>query len=371
MNTMQPTDACCVVIYSLKTSMKNKLLSLSVMLASLAVGVSGCGENTEPPKAPKVVRSLVVGAAEMDATRVFAGEVHARHETILAFRIGGKISDRMVDAGGIVKAGQTLARLDARDSGLQVLEAESQSSVAEIELKRARDLRAKNFISQSALDVREAAYKASSAQTSLAKNQTGYTTLIADRSGTVAGLYAEVGQVVAAGQPVVRLAPDGEREVAVSLPEGLLGKIKVGDGAEVTFWPDEGKTVKGKVREIAAGADPASRTFAARISLPEADPRLPIGKTASVIFPGKRQSAGPVIPLAALSQQGEQSSVWVIGEDASLTVRPVTVERYTDSGAVIRDGLKDGERIVAAGVYKLVAGEKVRLAQAAPQPAGH
>lgn len=324
----------------------------------------------EPPAPPlKLVRTLKVGAegtANSALDRAYSGEVRARIETTLGFRIGGKIVERLVDAGQAVKAGQVLARLDPADAALQATQAEAQRALAAADLARYRDLKAKNFISASALDARETTFKAAEAQAALARNQSTYTTLAADRAGVVGQVLAEPGQVVGAGQAVFRLAPDGEREIAISIPESEVGRFKLGQPAEVKLWSGADKAIQGRLREVSPAADPVTRTFAARIALKDADPRLALGMTATVRFPlGEAAGASrQLIPLSAIFQQGEQAAVWKVGADGTVNLQKITVAAYTDAGAVVSEGLAGGETIVAAGVNLLTTGEKVRIAQA-------
>jgi RND family efflux transporter MFP subunit len=221
-------------------------------------------------------------------------------------------------------------------------------------------LRQKNFISAAALDAKQTAATAAAAQAKLAQNQAAYTTLVADAPGVVVAVLAEPGQVVGAGQAIFRLARDGEREVAIAIPESRLAGLKVGAPATVELW--SGKSYQGRLRELAPAADSASRTFAARVSIANADADLALGMTATVDFalPGTRDIQ---VPLAAILQQGEHAAVWVIGADGAVSQRPVQLARYTDQGAVVAAGLSEGETIVAAGAFKLSAGEKVRIAQ--------
>lgn len=296
----------------------------------------------------------------------YSGEVRARTETVMGFRIGGKLVERAVDAGAQVGKGQVLARLDPADQQLAIAQTEASRALAAAELKRTQELRAKNFVSAAALDAKESAAKAAEAQASLARNQAGYATLVADAPGVVAAVLAEPGQVLGAGQGVVRLARDGEREVAIAIPESRVMAFKLGAEAAVSLWANQGagesrKTYRGVLRELSPAADPATRTFAARVRILDADASLALGMTAAVSF--NREQAGQiVVPLAAILQQGDQASVWVIGADGTLGQRPVEVERFTDAGAVIRSGLAAGETIVAAGAFKMVQGEKVRIA---------
>lgn len=333
----------------------------------LLLSLGACGDHAPPPPAPpKLVRTLIVGAVAQEESRRYSGEIHARYESQLGFRVGGKITERLADAGARVKAGQVLARLDPADAQLTAVQAEANRALAMADLKRTQDLKAKNFISQAALDSRETAAKAAEAQAALAKNQSSYTTLVADASGVVAAALAEPGQVVAAGQPVIRLARDGEREVAINIPESRIVGVRIGAAATVTLWAGQtdegGRTYKGVLRELAPAADPATRTFAARVRITDADAAVLLGMTATVTF---AEAAGDrmTVPLAAILQQGNTPTVWVVGKDNAVTQRPIEVERYADAGAIVKTGLAAGERIVAAGAYKLTAGEKVRVSE--------
>jgi len=325
------------------------------------LALAACSQQALPPAQPPVVKFLIVGNSVGDTARSYSGEVRARYEMPLSFRIPGKLLERKVDAGAHVVAGQLLARLDPADAALQSAQAQSQLALAEAEAKRYRDLRARNYVSAAVLDAKETALKSAASQAGVAKNQLAYAQLTADGAGVIVAVLAEPGQVVAAGQPVLRLAQDGEREVQIALPETAFGEVRVGGDANVTLW-SANKTYRGCVREIVPAADAASRTFATRVSVLDADPALALGMTATVRFAA---SAAPVptIPMTALYQQGNDVAVWVVGADDVLALRPVKVAAYTDGGAAIADGLKAGERIVAAGVHRLAAGQKVRLAQ--------
>ena len=341
-------------------------------LALLPLLLAACSEAPPPAAPPKLVRTLIVGSADASdraAPRGYSGEVRARIETTLGFRIAGKIVERRVDAGAVVKPGQVLARLDPADAGLQATQAEAQRALAAAELARYRDLKAKNFISASALDARETAFQAAEAQAALARNQAAYTSLVADRAGVIGQVLAEPGQVVAVGQPVFRLAPDGEREIAIALPENEVSAFKLGQAAEVTFWAtekaDSQKPLAGRLREISPVADPVTRTYAARVSLKGADPRLPLGLSATVSFPtGDAGATRMRVPLTAVFQQGNQPAVWKVGAEGTVSLQPVTIASFGDGTAVVAGGLAAGDRIVAAGVNLLAAGEKVRVAAA-------
>lgn len=332
-----------------------KALPLLLPLMLLAA----CSQEAPPADAPRPVKTYVVGSAGTEAEARYSGEVRARHETTLGFRIGGKLVERLVDAGARVKPGQPLARLDPADVALQSSQAEAQRKLAEAEALRYRDLRAKNFVSQAVLDAKETALTAANAQAGMARNQAAYSTLVADRVGIVAAVLAEPGQVVSAGQGVLRMAWDGEREVAIAVPESRYGELKLGDEAQVTLWSTaEGKIYRGRLRELAPSADAGNRTYAARVSIVDADEAAALGMTAWVAFKGERR-ASLRVPIAALIQQGEAATVWVLQPDNTVVSRAVKVTALSDAGAEISEGLKEGERIVAAGAHLLRAGETV------------
>jgi RND family efflux transporter MFP subunit len=336
--------------------------SIVILLPILAIASCGKAPPSSAPSSaePKLVQAMKVSHGETPTRRTYSGEVRARHETTLGFRIGGKVIERLVDVGARVKPGQPIARLDPTDARLAASQAEANAALAEAELKRSQDLRGKNFVSQAALDAKETAAKSATAQAQLARNQARYTTLFADARGIIGQVLIEPGQVVTAGQPAFRLAREGEWEVGISLPETDLARVRVGTPVTVKLWAD-GKTLAGRVREITPVADPATRTFGARISLQGVKSPLPLGMTATVDL-NAQESPRIVVPLAALFQKGERPAVWVIDKENAVSLRPVSVERYADEGAVIGSGIEAGETIVTAGVSKLTAGEKIRVA---------
>jgi RND family efflux transporter MFP subunit len=329
----------------------------------LLAGLAACGEKVpqdKPGQAVKLVKALKVGADGTAPEHRYSGEVRARVETTLGFRVGGKLVERLVDTGVRVKAGQPLARLDPADQKLAAAQAEANRALAAAELKRTQELKEKSFVSQAVLDAKQTAAEAATAQAQLAKNQAAYTTLTADADGVVAAVLAEPGQVVGTGQGVFRLARDGAREVAINIPEGRIGGLKPGSPATVSLWA--GKTYKGVLRELAPAADSATRTFAARVSIVDADADVALGMTATASFAQSEEQGRVIVPLAAILQKGEKPAVWVISADQTVSQRPVEILRYADAGAVLNGGLKTGETIVAAGAFKLTEGEKVRIA---------
>jgi len=323
--------------------------------------------SKEAPLPAKVVRyaaTIVIGDKGAAQSHQYSGEVRARHETELGFRIGGKVVARNVELGERVRPGQVLARLDSADSGLQESAASAQYRLAGDELKRYRELRDKGFVSQSALDAKEAAFKAVAAQAGLAGNQLAYTELTVDHAGVIAATMTEVGQVVSAGQPVFRVAQDGEREVAIAIPESRLASVRVGASASIEINAGgEMRTIAGRVREIAPVADAASRTYAARVAFKSGDASVALGMTARVRIVESdkaKRTQGYRVPLTAIFQQGDQAAVWVVAADNTVSLHPVKVTAYRDEGALIVGGIGEGERIVSAGVHKLTAGQQIQ-----------
>ena len=341
--------------------------------------VSACSRPAPPEEPVRSVKVITVGLGAFESGQEYAGEVRARVESRLGFRVAGKITKRTVEVGQRVKAGQLLAQLDPRDYQLaadagraQVVAATTQRDLAAADLTRYRTLKDQNFISGAELERREATLKAAQATLEQAQaqlagqgNQTGYTQLLADVSGVVTAVEAEAGQVVAAGTPVVRIAQDGPRDVVFAVPEDKLARVPVGSAVTVRSWTG-GPSLRGTVRELAASADPVTRTFPVKVTLSEKDAgeALPLGATAYVVPQAVAQLAGGVIklPTSALRQEGKGSAVWVL-DTASMTVRSQPVQIATADGneAVIASGLQPGQKVVSAGVHVLSPGQKVTI----------
>lgn len=341
-----------------------------LFLAPAAFVLAACSKAPPPPEPPRPVLTRIVGESAGQGALVYAGEVRSRYETPLGFRIPGKVSARLVDAGAQVKAGDVLARLDPADTTLSLTAADAQLTLAEAEAKRYRELRRQNFVSQAALDAKETTLKSARAQADLARNQSAYTVLRAEQAGVVAQVAAEVGQVVAAGQTVLRVARPDTLEVAIAVPESRMPGLRAGASAEVALWADDQARYAGVLRELAAVADPATRTYAARIAINHPDARVLLGMTAKVRFADAPRAAEPrdaplAVPLTALFQQDGKPALWVVDAAQTVALRPVEVAAYGEATVTLRSGVKAGERIVIAGVHKLAAGEKIRLAGAA------
>ena len=356
----------------------NRARAACAAMAAAMVFLAGCSKPPEKTETIRPARVITVRAATGDDITFFAGDVRPRHEIDLSFRIGGKLLERKADVGAQVKKGQPLARLDPQDARLSaaaatalVAVADADLALAKAELDRNQQLLDQKFISQAAYDNKLSAYKvafarreSAGAQSEVSGNQAGYTTLVADTAGVITAVIAEAGQVIAAGQAVMKLARTEEREVVISVAENQASALQVGAPARISLWSQPQKTYAGRVREIAPAADALTRTYLVKVSVLNADAGLRWGMTANVGIIGMRGAAMPggaiVVPLTAINQQGRQAYVWVVGSGDAVQLRPVQIAQYVETGAVIASGLTGGEIIVVAGVHKLGAGEVVK-----------
>lgn len=352
-----------------------------IALGGLALAGVGCSKTQAPPEPLRSVKLSTVAGSDMATVGSYSAEVRARVESRLGFRVGGKLVQRAVEPGQRVVAGQLLAVLDAQDFVLaasaaqaQVSAAQSQRDLAAADFKRFEVLKAQNFISGAELERREASLKAADAALSQAKaqaqaqgNQVGYARLTASHAGVITAVDAEVGQVVSPGQPVLRLAHDGPRDAVFAVSESAIMALKNGQSMQATVL-STGQTVLGQVRELAAMADPVTRSFQVKLAL---DPgaALPLGATLNVQAPGLPGRAVTAIqlPTSALRQEGQGTAVWVLDE-ASMSVnsQPVQLGPVNGNDVVIRSGLTPGQRVVIAGVHVLSPGQKVTVYGAAP-----
>ncbi len=365
-------------------------MRLSVLAPLAAAAVLAACTNAEPPPAPvRAVRTVTVAPASAGGQHEYAAEVRARTESRLGFRVGGKIVRRHVNLGDTVKAGQVLAQLDPQDLKLGQAAAQAAWVAAQAQLdqtaadfKRFKELRDQGFISSAELERRETALKAAQAQLDQARaqagvqgNQAGYTTLVADADGVITGVEAEPGMVVAAGTPVVRLAQDGPRDVVFNVPEDRVALVKAQGGQAVTLkarlWGSD-ELLSAQVREVAAAADPVTRTFAVKAGLASTSSNaVRLGQTATVLAELPRQEGVTRLPLSALRESQGKTSVWIV-DKASMTVaaRPVQLAGAHGNEAVITQGLAAGEIVVTAGVHVLNEGQQVKFYVDPDAPAG-
>jgi RND family efflux transporter MFP subunit len=362
------------------TAAATRLLTALIAVLLLAA----CGKEQEPPPEPRLVSVVPVSFATTDGDVAYSGEVRARYETNLGFRVPGKIVSRDVEVGSVVRPGQTLARLDPEDQELNAQGARSQLEAAKsdfdqnkADLERYADLLQKRFISQAeydrrlnAFNVAKARLDQAQAQLAVTENQAAYTTLVADNAGVVTAILAEVGQVVAAGQTVIQLARTGEKEIVIAVPENRLSEIAGARDIAITLWADSGKTYRGRVREVSPAADPVTRTYAARITVVDADAAMRLGMTANVYLRGLSRAAVARLPATALFQDNGKAAVWLVDAASSqVKLVPVEIGEFIEDQVTILSGLKEGDRVVRAGVHKLFAGEKVRILEDLAQKA--
>lgn len=349
-----------------------------LLLISMTLAACGKGQALKDPV--RAVKVVTVGESGSTLDLEFSGEVRARVESSLGFRVAGKLLNRPADIGQRVKAGDLLAQLDPQDyrvtadaAAAQLVAAQTNRDVAGADFKRYQDLHAQGFISAAELQRREAAYisaqaqwKQAQAQNSVQGNQSGYTRLLADGAGIITSVDANAGQVVAAGQPVVRLALDGPRDVVFSVAEDKLGLLKTGTKVKVRQWVD-GRELEAVVRDVSASADTVTRTFMAKAALSK-DAAPVLGSTVTVTLPlGDAISVKSIkLPTSALRLEAGATSVWVL-DPSTMTVKAQPIEVNTAEGndAVVTSGLQNGDQVVLSGVHVLTAGQKVSIFGAA------
>jgi RND family efflux transporter MFP subunit len=348
-------------------------------LAALAAALllAACQAETAPaPKADRPVQVERVAFSDGRASRDFVGVVRARYETDLGFRVAGKMVTRLVSVGDRVRRGDVIARLDAQDFTLQVASAEAELAAATSSLAQAAadyerysTLKTRGYASVADFDRKKAAndealgrLERARRALELARNQLGYADLEADADGVITATPAEPGQVVAAGQPVARLAHRGEKEAVVALPETWLAEARAAK-ASVRLWADREKSFSARLRELAPQADPTTRTYAARFPIDGADDGVAFGMTATVTLTPAADARVARLPLSAVLNRGRGPAVYVVDADGRLVERPVTIAAYEEDAALVTGGLSEGERVVTLGVQKLDAGRKVRIVE--------
>lgn len=344
--------------------MRTQLFVPLALMAALAA----CSKAPEHYEEVRPVRVQTVTPGDGALTASYSGEVRARHESLLGFRIPGQIMARQVELGQAVKAGDVLMKIDPKDAVLQETSARSQYDKARMDYDRAVALHAKGFVSQSSVDQAKAGLDALQAQYKLASNQGGYTALRAEHSGVITAINAEVGQVVAAGTPVIKMAEDGEREVLVSVPESRVDELRTAKSLTVNLWAAPEKRFEARLRELAPDTDPVTRTYAARVTILKPDDSVRLGMTANVLLPGQAATAFS-LPMTAIYDNTGQPQVWLVdGKTQQVSLHPVTLAGARNGAVLIGSGLKPGDVVVTAGANLLHAGEKVRMAD--PLPGG-
>jgi RND family efflux transporter MFP subunit len=346
-------------------------VAVAGFLPLLAACDDQAASATPKPERPVEVQRVVF--ENENATREFVGVVRARYETDLGFRVAGKIVNRVVNVGDRVQIGDVVARLDPQDLKLQVESAEAEFAAATSSLQQAASdferyttLKTHGWASvadfdrkKSAKDEAEGRLERAKRSLDLAHNQLDYSDLKADADGVITATLAEPGQVVAIGQPVVRLAHRGEKEAVVSLPETWLAEAR-SSKASVQLWSGPGRDFTARLRELSPQADAATRTYAARFTIDNPDDSVALGMTATVTLSHAADVSVTKLPLAAILNRGAGPSVYVVARSGALELRPVKVASFTEDSALVTSGVSNGDRIVKLGVQKLDAGERVR-----------
>lgn len=354
-------------------------LILAAAILTLLAACSPGPTDTSPPVRP--VKTVVATPQPLDRVSQYAGEVRARHEIALAFRVGGKIISRQVEVGQAVPANAVLMQLDPGDLALneqalraQLAAAQADRDQALAKFNRAKALLTRNLISRNDFDTLQGTNEAAQARVRQAESQlsggarqTGYTQLQTDHAGVVTAVQAEVGQVVSAGQPVLNLALPGEKEVAISVPENRHDELKVGEEVQISLWSMPGKTYRGQVREIAPLADPLTRTYAVKVTLVDPDDAVQLGMTASVRASRRLAEAAIRLPLTALVEHDGQAAVWVVDpRTQKVALQPIKLGEFQGDQVTVASGLTPGQRVVTAGAHKLYPDQQVRLLDGAP-----
>lgn len=364
-----------------KVPVKLTLLSISI-LAVAAVGTAAWAWKANASRSTAPAEMIVRPARVMEISyhlrgrsTVMAGTVVPRIEATLGFRVAGKVVERLVDIGSTVQPGQPIARLDPADYRLAVDNARAALASAEADWQRARadferyqQLRNTAAFMAQTMELRQSTAATSQArveqarsQLSTAENNLAYTTLHADTSGVVTAVVAEVGQFLAQGQGVAKVARTDELEILVGVPENRLASMRQVPGASFELWSEKGKKYAARLRELSPSADPVTRTYPARFSVVERPAFIGLGMTATLTF--ERADLDPVanVPLTAIFQHGTQPAVWVVDRGSGeVSLRDVVIARWRDDTAAILSGVKEGELVATAGVHKLEPGQKVK-----------
>ena len=369
-----------------QTNQKRLALAAAVLVvgASAFALYSNIARKPQAAKIIPIVRTYTVGNAAPAATATYPGEVRGRYESQLAFQVAGKIAARMVNVGDSVQAGQVLLALDPKDVNQSVEAASAQLASARASYKLAADnaarycsLYAQGAVSEAIrdqyntqLEAASATLRQAQAQANVSSNQLGYTQLVSDTAGVVTALNGEVGQVVGAGTPIATVVRSGEREVQISVPEGA--NVSVGQQASVSFWALPGVEATGHVREIASMADPVTRTYKVCVAVPDLPKAAKLGMTAKVSLGNTTNSTDSkvdtqasasaptfTLPAQALYQVNNKTQVWLVQENKAKLV-DVVVAGYAGNDVIISQGLSKGDRVITAGLAKLVPEQEVR-----------
>lgn len=348
---------------------------LLIGTVAIAALLAGCKEEKPPEATVQPVQIMAVSLTPAAAAWSYVGTIRPRYESDLGFRIGGKIVSRLANVGDSVEPGQVLAELDTTDLGLSLEAQKSELSAARASLDEAKAalvrygvLFQEGHVAKAALDQRNSA--AAEAQSrvekdernvALAENQLSYAELKADHAGIISAIPIEVGQVVTAGQLVMRLARRDALEVEVDVPENMIDRVRSAR-AEAEIWGDGAKRIPANLREVSPEADATSRTYQVRFSLPAEAAALSIGRTATLHLAAAGSGKIARLPLSAITDDGHGALVWVVGANgARAEPKHVELAGFEQDSALVKAGLQDGDRVVTLGIHMLDADKPIRI----------
>ncbi|WP_427501780.1 efflux RND transporter periplasmic adaptor subunit (plasmid) [Methylomonas sp. MED-D] len=352
-----------------------------VSLAAFIFCLSACSHEPAPEPKPRPVRVTSIHFDTGSTSVRYSGEIKARYENPLAFQVSGKLVKRLVDVGTVVKQGQILAIIDPADilldqagSAGQLAAAQAELDLARRELRHLTNLEQMELASEATLERRRDQVNAAEAKVISARalhgqatRKSGYSELRSDFNGVITAVEAEPGQVIEAGQTIVRLARTDAKEVIISVPENRLQDLRAASALRVSLWAAPENHYVGRLREISPGVDPVLRTYTAKIALTGTDNTVALGMTATVQVETPSANPSARLPLTALTTFKDQPTVWVVDPDAqSVKPRSVTLAGYDSTAVTVLGGVAEGEQVVTAGVHKLIANQKVRLLEVQP-----
>lgn len=373
------------MLHNILTDPRRK--KITAALAALCIAAAGwyCYTAFSPkPVAEKtvpIVRTLTIGSADTESENIYPGEIRGRYESKLAFQVSGKINARYVDTGSTVHAGQVLMTIDPKDilqsvenSNAQLASAAANQKLAADNAARYAKLYASGAVSQAVFDqyntqleAANAALRQAQAQANTSSNQLEYTNLRSDADGVVADITGEVGQIAAAGSPLITVIQSGEREIQIVVPENQLSYINIGEKALVTFWALQNQQAEGRIREISPIADPVTRTYKVRVAVDNLPEDARLGMTAKVILPGTAAES-ILLPIGAVYQISGQPQVWIVDAESRAQLVNVTLGGYNGNKVAVTAGLKKGDRVITAGIDKLTENQLVRIPESGEQP---
>lgn len=352
---------------------------------ALAIAVAACAKPPVEAEAARPVRVQVIAESGTRQAASYAGEIRARREDALGFQVAGRVQKRLIEVGEHVTAGAPLMQLDPVDAQLNLRayraaldSAKSQLAQAQADLRRYEALAAKRYIGPSELEksrlslqTAQESVRSAEANWRIAQNQQGYTTLRATADGVVTTIEVEAGQVVQAGQVTVRIAEDGERELVTSVPESRVAELRAAESLEIELWADSTRRYRGRLRELAPDTDDVTRTYAAKVSLVDADDAVQLGMTARLAVTLPRTPGLYRLPLAAIDDTDGTPRVWTVDAETSrVATKPVTLANVARDVVLVSEGLAQGDIVVTAGAHLLHANQAVKLPPGATARSG-